>query len=706
MWMGGAAMMMAAQTSGDLPFRNPALSFEERADDLLSRLTLEEKASLMMDASPAIPRLGIPEWHWWSEALHGVGRNGTATVYPITMQMASTFDDGLVEEIFTAVSDEGRAKNMVAKRSGKLGNNQCLSFWTPNINIFRDPRWGRGQETYGEDPYLTARMGTAVVRGLQGPDSTKYRKAYACAKHFAVHSGPEWNRHTFNVNNISERDLRETYLPAFKALVQDADVREVMCAYQRYNDRPCCGSNELLRRILRDEWGYKWLVVSDCGAISDFLPGKHGTSADPQAAAADAVMTGTDLECGGEYRHIPAAVKRGDLTEADVDRSLHRLIIGRMELGEFDPDSIVSWTAIPPTVVASLPHKILALEAARKGTVLLQNNGILPLANGVKVALIGPSATDSVAMWGNYNGFPTHTVTLYEALNNRLGANLYYAKGTDYVKAIEGKDADIDMKRVMNADVVVFSGGITPALEGEEKHDVKDVPGFYLGDRSSIELPAVQRDMIRRLHDMGKKVVMVNNSGSAVALAPESTVCDAIIQGWYGGELGGEALAEVIFGEVNPSGKLPVTFYRSTEDLPDFEDYNMRGRTYRFFEGDALYPFGHGLSYTTFAVGKPSYKNGKVTVEVANTGDRAGEEVVQIYVKRDDDIAGPQKSLRAFERVSLLPGEKKSVTIDFPRDRFEGWDEDTRTMRVVPGTYQLMAGPSSADLKSTTVKIK
>lgn len=706
MWMGGAAMMMAAQTSGDLPFRNPALSFEERADDLLSRLTLEEKASLMMDASPAIPRLGIPEWHWWSEALHGVGRNGTATVYPITMQMASTFDDGLVEEIFTAVSDEGRAKNMVAKRSGKLGNNQCLSFWTPNINIFRDPRWGRGQETYGEDPYLTARMGTAVVRGLQGPDSTKYRKAYACAKHFAVHSGPEWNRHTFNVNNISERDLRETYLPAFKALVQDADVREVMCAYQRYNDRPCCGSNELLRRILRDEWGYKWLVVSDCGAISDFLPGKHGTSADPQAAAADAVMTGTDLECGGEYRHIPAAVKRGDLTEADVDRSLRRLIIGRMELGEFDPDSIVAWTAIPPTVVASLPHKMLALEAARKGTVLLQNNGILPLAKGVKVALIGPSATDSVAMWGNYNGFPTHTVTLYEALNNRLGANLYYARGTDYVKALEGKDADIDMKRVMDADVVVFSGGITPALEGEEKHDVKDVPGFYLGDRSSIELPAVQRDVIRRLHDMGKKVVMVNNSGSAVALAPESAVCDAIIQGWYGGELGGEALAEVIFGEVNPSGKLPVTFYRSTEDLPDFEDYNMRGRTYRFFEGDALYPFGHGLSYTTFAVGKPSYKNGKVTVEVANTGDRAGEEVVQIYVKRDDDIAGPQKSLRAFERVSLLPGEKKNVTIDFPRNRFEGWDEDTRTMRVVPGTYRLMAGPSSANLKSTAVKIK
>lgn len=418
------------------------------------------------------------------------------------------------------------------------------------------------------------------------------------------------------------------------------------------------------------------------------------------------MRTGTDLECGWEYRHIPTAVKRGDLSEADINRSLRRLLIGRMELGDFDPDSIVPWTAIPMTVVASLPHKMLALEAARKGIVLLQNNGILPLAKGVKVALIGPAATDSVAMWGNYNGIPTHTVTLYEALNNRLGANLYYAKGTDYVKALEGKDADIDMKRVMDADVIVFCGGITPALEGEELNDVKDIPGFYLGDRTSIELPAVQRDMIYRLHDMGKKVVMVNNSGSAVALTPESTVCDAIIQGWYGGELGGEALSEVIFGEVNPSGKLPVTFYRSTNDLPDFEDYSMRGRTYRYFDGRPLYPFGHGLSYTTFAIGKPSYKDGKVTVEVANTGDRAGDEVVQIYVKRDDDIDGPHKSLRAFERVSLLPGEKKQLSIDFPHNRFEGWDEDTHTMRVVPGTYRLMAGSSSADLKSITVKIK
>ncbi|WP_295732354.1 glycoside hydrolase family 3 C-terminal domain-containing protein [uncultured Muribaculum sp.] len=700
----GLALLMSAQSAGVLPYQNPALTFEERADDLLSRLTLEEKASLMMDASPAIPRLGIPQWHWWSEALHGVGRNGTATVYPITMQMASTFDDGLVERIFSAVSDEGRAKNTEARRLGKPERNQCLSFWTPNINIFRDPRWGRGQETYGEDPYLTARMGTAVVRGLQGPDSTKYRKAYACAKHYAVHSGPEWNRHTFNVNDISDRDLWETYLPAFEALVKEAGVREVMCAYQRYNDRPCCGSDELLRRILRDKWGYRHLVVSDCGAISDFLPGKHGTSADPQAAAADAVLTGTDLECGGEYRHIPEAVKRGDLDEADVDRALRRLLIGRMELGDFDPDSIVPWTSIPSSVIASFPHKMLALEAARKGAVLLQNDGLLPLGNGVRVALLGPAADDSVAMWGNYNGFPTHTVTLREAFANRLGANLYYAKGVDYVKPLEGPDADVDMGRVMDADVVVFAGGITPALEGEEMP--VDLPGFYRGDRQTIELPAVQRDFIRKLHEAGKKIVMVNSSGSAVALTPESEACGALIQGWYGGELGGEAIAEIIFGEVNPSGKLPVTFYRSDADLPDFEDYGMRGRTYRYFQGDALYPFGHGLSYTAFSIGKPSWRDGKVTVEVANTGDRAGEEVVQVYLRRDGDIAGPAKSLRAFKRVSLLPGEKKLVSLDMPRSRFETWDPDTRSMRVIPGTYTVMAGPSSASLRSTTVKIK
>lgn len=705
MWMAGATLLSSAQDAPLMPYQNPSLSFEERADDLLSRLTLEEKASLMRDSSPAIPRLGIPEWHWWSEALHGVGRNGTATVFPITMQMASTFDDALVERIFTAVSDEGRAKNSIAKRAGRLDNNRCMSFWTPNINIFRDPRWGRGQETYGEDPYLTGRMGVAVVKGLQGPDSTRYRKAYACAKHFAVHSGPEWNRHTFNVNNISERDLRETYLPAFRELVQEADVREVMCAYQRYNDHPCCGSNELIGQILRGEWGYRWLVVSDCGAVSDFLPGRHGTSDDPQAAAADAVLTGTDLECGVEYRHIPAAVERGDLSEADVDRSLRRLLIGRMELGDFDPDSIVPWTSIPPTVVASFPHRMLALEAARKGTVLLQNNGILPLDRGTKVALIGPSAADSVAMWGNYNGFPVHTVTLSEALANRLGSNLYYARGVDYVKPLEGESGNIDMERVMDADVVIFSGGITPALEGEEMP--VDLPGFYRGDRQSIELPDVQRKLIRRLHDMGKKVVMVNNSGSAVALAPESEICDAIIQGWYGGELGGEAVAEIIFGEVNPSGKLPVTFYRSDADLPDFEDYSMRGRTYRYFQGDALYPFGHGLSYTTFAVGKHVYKDGKVAVEVANTGSRAGDEVVQIYIRRVDDIAGPQKSLRAFRRVSLLPGEKKRVVIDMPRESFTCWDEATRSMRVVPGSYLMMAGSSSADISApVAVKIK
>ena len=688
-----------------VPYLDASLSPEQRAADLCGRLTIDEKARLMMNSSPAIERLGIPAFDWWSEALHGVGRNGLATVFPSCIGMAASFDDDMIDRVFTAVSDEARAKNTEARRRGQIGKYKCLSFWTPTVNIFRDPRWGRGQESYGEDPYMNGRMGTRVVHALQGDTSRKYIKLLACAKHFAVHSGPEKTRHNFNIENLPARDLWETYLPAFRNLVQDAGVREVMCAYQRYNDHPCCGSNELIGQILRGEWGYRWLVVSDCGAVSDFLPGRHGTSDDPQAAAADAVLTGTDLECGVEYRHIPAAVERGDLSEADVDRSLRRLLIGRMELGDFDPDSIVPWTSIPPTVVASFPHRMLALEAARKGTVLLQNNGILPLDRGTKVALIGPSAADSVAMWGNYNGFPVHTVTLSEALANRLGSNLYYARGVDYVKPLEGESGNIDMERVMDADVVIFSGGITPALEGEEMP--VDLPGFYRGDRQSIELPDVQRKLIRRLHDMGKKVVMVNNSGSAVALAPESEICDAIIQGWYGGELGGEAVAEIIFGEVNPSGKLPVTFYRSDADLPDFEDYSMRGRTYRYFQGDALYPFGHGLSYTTFAVGKPVYKDGKVAVEVANTGSRAGDEVVQIYIRRVDDIAGPQKSLRAFRRVSLLPGEKKRVVIDMPRESFTCWDEATRSMRVVPGSYLMMAGSSSADISApVAVKIK
>ncbi len=839
------------------PFQNPALTAEQRADDLMGRLTLEEKSKLMMDVSPAIPRLGIPQFQWWNEALHGIGRNGFVTVFPITTQMAATWDDALVYRIFSAVSDEARAKNQQAKKQGNVQRYQGLSFWTPNINIFRDPRWGRGQETYGEDPYLTERMGLAVVNGLQGqsftgePGQHKYKKLLACAKHFAVHSGPEWNRHVFDVQQLPERDLWETYLPAFKALVQKGNVAEVMCAYQRIDGDPCCGNARYERQILRDEWGFKGLITSDCGAIRDFLPQWHNVSKDRPAASAKAVLSGTDLECGSEYRSLPDAVKRGDISEEQINVSLRRLLIARFELGDFDADNLVEWTKIPASTIASNEHKLLALEAAREGVVLLKNNGVLPLkaTSGFgKVVVMGPNANDSIMQWGNYSGYATQTITLLQGMRQLLG-NVPYIQGCgltrgevyesrfdnmrtpsggkgiqavywnntemkgqpvktvemgssinlsnggntvfapdvnlenfsarydgtlipaedetltlrvgadDKVRVIVNGDTLVDIWRVRqriqvaspelkvkkgesyrihidyvqeggmatmqfdvckkltptreqllakigNAETVVFAGGISPRLEGEEMR-VNEY-GFKGGDRTDIELPAVQRQMLKMLHDAGKKVVFVNCSGGAMAMVPELETCDAILQGWYGGERGGQALAEILTGRVNPSGKLPMTFYRSVKDLPDFLDYTMKNRTYRYFKGEPLFPFGYGLSYTTFEIGKPVYNKNKVQVKVTNTGATDGTEVVQVYMRNLADVNGPQKTLRAYQRVMLKAGESKVVAIDFPRERFEGWDVKTNTMRVVRGKYELMVGTSSADkdLQKVAVTVK
>ena len=870
-----ASSTMVAQT---LPYQNPNLTAAQRADDLLTRLTLEEKVSLMMDSSPAIPRLGIPQFQWWNEALHGVGRNSYATVFPITMAMAASWDDALLHQVFTAVSDEARVKAQQAKRSGNIKRYQSLSFWTPNINIFRDPRWGRGQETYGEDPFLTTKMGLAVVRGLQGytydgkplysptslPSQTSttsngYRKLLACAKHFAVHSGPEWNRHTYNVENLPERDLWETYLPAFKALVQEGDVAEIMCAYQRIDGQPCCSQTRYEQQILRDDWGFDGLITSDCGAIRDFLPRWHNTAKDGAEASAQAVLAGTDVECGSEYRNLPAAVKRGDIKEADIDRSLRRLLIARFELGDLDPDDLNPWTKIPESVIASKEHKQLALDMARKSIVLLKNNEVLPLTSPhlpltSNIVVMGPNAADSIMMWGNYSGFPTQTITALEGItakakvldpkanvryiqgcgltrneafesrmqelrdplgnkglqatywNNtkmegnpvtvvriegpvRLnnGGNTVFAPGVNLEQFSARYDAtfiptrdetlsfeisgDDRFRLLINADTVVnhwsarqrihsgkkeltvkagqhyriqidymkeegyaalnfdirckvnptpeqllaqigdtqtviFVGGISPSLEGEEMRVSE--PGFRGGDRTSIELPQTQRDILAMLHKAGKKVIFVNCSGSAMGLLPETESCDAILQWWYGGEQGGAALADVLFGDKNPSGKLPITFYRSTDDLPDFEDYKMANRTYRYFQGEALFPFGYGLSYTTFEIGKPTYSNNKVRVSVKNTGTRQGLETVQVYLRNLNDPNGPLKSLRAYTQVSLDAGQSKTVTIDLPRVRFEGWDERTNTMRVVPGRYELMVGSSSADkdLKKTIITIK
>lgn len=765
----GLSFTALAQT---YPFQNPKLSADKRADDLISRLTLDEKVSLMMHQSPAIERLGVPGFQWWNEALHGVGRNGKATVFPITMAMASSFDDALLQEVYTAVSDEARAKNQMAKESGRVRQYQDLSFWTPNINIFRDPRWGRGQETYGEDPFLTSRMGVAVVRGLQGPDDSPYRKTLACAKHFAVHSGPEWNRHSFNVTDVPLRDLWETYLPAFKALVQEANVEEVMCAYQRIDGEPCCGNNRYLKQILRNDLGFKGLVTSDCWAISDFWKkGYHEVVETKGEASGMAVRAGTDLECGSDFNSLPEAVEKGLVTEKEINESLKRLIIARIKLGDFDDDSLVPWTKIPKSVVCSEEHRALSRKMAQESIVLLQNKGgILPLRkNAGKIVVMGPNANDSTMLLGNYNGFPMYAVTILEGIQEKA-YNVKYVEGCRYVDAPANQssqrrqrdnvnlqanpfgnmgmgdgaqvpdsirqrfanrmrrdsvntlanpearttnarevaqsnvsDEDI-VKQAMDAEVVIFVGGISPRLEGEEMRVNFD--GFRGGDRTSIELPEAQRRLLKALHEKGKKVVFVNCSGSAMALAPETEYCDAIIQAWYGGEEGGTALAQVLFGEVNPSGKLPVTFYRNTDQLPDYEDYLMKNRTYRYMQDRPLFPFGYGLSYSDFQISGAKYSKDKITLSVTNKGKMDGDEVVQVYLRRVGDNEGPSKTLRAFKRVSVKAGKTVSVTIPFPRERFEWWDPYNNTMRVYTGQFELMVGNSSDAQVVQTVKIK
>ena len=835
--------------------QNPQLKAEQRADDLLKRLSLEEKVQLMMDVSPAIDRLQIPQFQWWNEALHGVGRNGYATVFPITMAMAASWDDALLHRVFTAVSDEARVKARQAKESGRIRRYQSLSFWTPNINIFRDPRWGRGQETYGEDPYLTAKMGLAVVRGLQGMTYDgkwigDYKKLLACAKHFAVHSGPEWNRHTFNIEDLPERDLWETYLPAFKALVQEGEVAEVMCAYQRIDGQPCCSQTRYEQQILRDEWGFKGLITSDCGAIRDFLPRWHNTAKDSEEASAQAVLAGTDVECGSEYKNLPEAVRRGDIKESDLDRSLRRLLIARFEVGDFDDDKLVEWTKIPSSSVASKEHKQLALDMARKSIVLLKNNGVLPLSKTSGILVMGPNANDSVMQWGNYSGYPTKTITALEGIRQQLGSipyipgcdltrnesvesrfaeikaplgnqgmqvtyynntdmsgrpvttvtltepiklsnggNTVFAPGVnlenfsarldgtfipsrdetlifnisgdDKIRLLVNGDTIVDIWKVRHriqngqkeltvkagqhyriqidyvqesgygalnfdiqhkstptpqellaqvgdAETIIFIGGISPRLEGEEMRVSE--PGFRGGDRTSIELPQAQRDVLRWLHEAGKKVIFVNCSGGAVAMVPELETCDAILQWWYAGEQGGTALADVLTGRYNPSGKLPVTFYKSTDDLPDFLDYTMKNRTYRYFTGEPLFPFGHGLSYTTFAFSKPGVKvNDKsvtVTTKAKNTGKLDGTETVQIYFRRTADTEGPQKTLCGYQQVNLKAGETRTVTITLPRKNLESWDAKSNTMHFIPGQYQLMIGSSSADANLLKINTK
>ena len=859
---------MAALTAQTLPYQDPSLSARERAKDLCSRLTLEEKAQLMLDESPAIPRLGIKKFFWWSEALHGAANMGNVTVFPEPVALAASWNPNMVYKVFDVASTEFRAQyNHRMLNGGEDEKFHSLSVWTPNVNIFRDPRWGRGQETYGEDPYLTSVMGTQVVRGLQGPETSKYRKLWACAKHYAVHSGPEYTRHSANLTDVSPRDMWETYMPAFKTLVQDAKVREVMCAYQRLDDDPCCGSNRLLQQILRDEWGFDYLVVSDCGAVSDFYT-SHKSSSSPVTASAKATIAGTDVECGYgyAYKSIPEVVRRGLITEAEVDKHVVRLLEGRFDLGEMDDPSLVEWSKIPYSAMDTKESRQLALDMARQTIVLLQNkNNILPLQKGKeRIAVIGPNADNTPMMWGNYNGQPNHTITILDGICEKVkvkklksekvkyipGCDLTYdkvmeclmasqcsfegkkgMKGTfwnnremegkpvttqyyttplavttfgmhnfapgvqledfsakyetvftpkeagEYVVNVDGcgqfelyidgerkfrhriwrttpnrvaiqaetgksynievrfahvhtynanlainiaKELPIDYQQTISLlegiDKVVFVGGISPALEGEEMP--VSIDGFRGGDRTHIELPKVQRDFLKALKAAGKQIIFVNCSGSCIALQPETDICDAIVQAWYPGQEGGTAVADVLFGDYNPTGKLPITFYKNSDQLPDYEDYSMKGRTYRYFN-DALFPFGYGLSYTQFEIGEPMVTRSEacaddtqpvyeIKVPVSNVGTCAGGTVVQVYIRNLQDPDGPLKSLRAFQRTAdnIKPGETCHVSMGLTRKSFEFFDPETNTMRVKSGKYEILIGTSSDDADLTKMTIE
>ena len=859
-----ASFSMSASAQTKYQWQNPSLPIDQRVESLLQMLTPEEKVGLMMNKSISIDRLGIPSYNWWNEACHGV-RQGGYTVYPQPIGMAAAFNAQLVYDVFSQVSDEARANwNRTDHNDPKLFNvpmgvtyypgNPELTFWCPNVNIFRDPRWGRGQETCGEDPYLNAILGVQTVLGMQG-NNDRYFKTHACAKHYAVHSGPEPLRHSMNVEPTN-RDLWETYLPAFKALVKKGNVREVMCAYQRFEGKPCCTSDRLLIDILRNKWGYDGIVVTDCDAINNFYNrGQHETHKDPLSASVDAVLNGTDLECGKVFMSLIEGLKKGYIKETDLDGHLRKTLKGRFELGMFDPDELVPWSTIPASNISNEEHDALATQAARESMVLLENNAnVLPLSKSIKtLAVLGPNADDVELLNGNYGGTPTeaHQHSLLEGIKNAVpGAKIIYDKAcelndeyttvhhlpdfnggkgalveffnnkelagepakTDYYNELNfstfgawgfaqgvnrdtlsvrisgqyianftgemkytlttdngyvlkvngevvedskpgagrrgfgfgrrveyksfpveaGKTYDIVIeykhgngqfamlrgdicerkladftdlaKKAGQADAIIIIGGISARMEGEG------------GDKQDIELPKVQQMLIKAMHKTGKPVIFVNCSGSAIAFGSVEGEYDALLQAWYAGQGGAKALADVLFGDYNPGGKLPVTFYRSNNDLPDFLDYSMKNRTYRYFTGVPQYAFGYGLSYTTFNVGqgklskKSMKKNGTITltVPVTNTGKREGTETVQVYVKAIDDAGAPIKALKGFQKLTLKPGETQKAVITLDGEAFEYYDESIDELSVKSGRYQILYGTSSldADLKSFDFVVK
>lgn len=708
------AFTAGAQNKYDYPFQNPKLSTAARVNDLVSRLTLEEKVNQMLNSTPAIPRLEIPPYDWWNECLHGVARTKYPTTsYPQAIGMAATFDVDAMKKMGDFTSDEGRAIHNESLKKKDYSRYTGLTYWTPNINIFRDPRWGRGQETYGEDPFLTGTIGTAFVDGLQGNDP-KYLKAAACAKHYAIHSGPESERHVFDVN-VSNHDLWATYLPAFRQLVVNAKVAGVMCAYNAYAGQPCCGSDKLMVDILRNKWNFKGYVTSDCGAIDDFYQ-THKMFPDAESSATDAVLHGTDVECGNHtYKTLMQAVKDGKLSEKDIDVSLKRLFTIRFRLGMFDPTSMVKYAEIPISNLESQPHKDLALKMARESIVLLRNgreegqkNELLPLHKNIKkIAVLGPNADNANTQLGNYNGHPSVVTTVLQAIKDRLkNSEVFYSKATDFVST-EPEDFSKLIDSIKDADVIIYVGGISPRLEGEEMK--VHVPGFSGGDRTSIALPTVQTDFLKALKATGKPVVFVMMTGSAIAIPWEEENIPAIINAWYGGEAAGTAVADVLFGDYSPSGKLPVTFYKSDSDLPPFEDYSMKNRTYRYFTGEALYPFGFGLSYTRFAFSNLHLskteikKNETINAEltVTNNGKVKSDEVVQLYLTHSS--AGenvPLYSLKGFKRITLAPGASEKVKFTITPDMMKLVNDEGQSV-LNSGKIKISIGESLPSKRST-----
>ena len=679
-------------------------STDVRVKDLIAKMTLEEKVFQMMHAAPAIPRLGVPAYNWWNEALHGVARAGNATVFPQAIGLAATFDEHLILQTSIAISDEARAMYNAAIAKDNRIRYAGLTFWTPNINIFRDPRWGRGQETYGEDPFLTSRLGLNFVKGLQG-DNPKYLKVAACAKHFAVHSGPERLRHVFDAE-VNKKDLYETYLPAFKTLVEGG-VESVMCAYNRTNSEPCCGSKELLVDILRNDWKFKGHVVSDCWAITDIDKG-HKFTLDPVESAALSLKKGVNLNCGEEYTNLIEAVKRGLVTEEEVNQSLAVLLKTRFKLGMFDKDASNPYNSIPQTVINSDAHRKIALKAAQESIVLLKNNGILPLKKDIGYLFItGPNATSVDALLGDYYGVNQNMVTIQEGIASHLahGSSLQYKQGfladRDNVNPFDWTSGD-----AKDADAIIVSMGLTVNFEGEEGEAIAS-PSF--GDRLDYNLPKNQIDFLKKLRKGNKKpIIVIINSGSPVNMSEIQELADAVIWAWYPGEEGGNAVADIIFGKVSPSGRLPITFPKSFDQLPDYENYDMQGRTYRFMKAEPFYPFGYGLSYTTFTydglkISSNSIKKGsdvQIEASIKNEGKYSGDEVVQLYIKRDiPQINTPIYALKGFKRVHINKGDSLNVHFTVSPEMMSIVNNDGKTV-LESGKVKIFIGGSLPDERS------